>query len=72
MTRGYVYLSLDQLQRAIEDFDEAVRVDPQYAKAYANRARAYALLGRDSEAQKDVHRAVALGIDAAKLRQDHV
>ena len=39
------------------------------ADAYANRAAVYALLGGDEEAQQDVDQAVALGFDAALLKQ---
>ena len=35
--------------------------------AYANRARAYTLLGEDAQAQQDVERAVKLGVDRAPL-----
>ena len=51
----------------MEDLDESIRLDPRLAHAYANRARAYALLGNDKEAQQDVNRAVGLGIDRDML-----
>ena len=56
-----------QYLRAMEDLDETIRLDPQLAHAYANRARAYALLGKDKEAQQDVNRAVGLGFDRDML-----
>jgi len=34
------------LERGIEDFDEAIRLDPQYAKAYNNRGLTYCDLGQ--------------------------
>ena len=68
--RGYAYTFLGEYQRAIEDYDEAIRLGFQHALAYANRAGAYALQGRDSEAQKDVERAVELGFDRDTLEND--
>ena len=51
--RGNAYAKLGQYQRAIEDYDEAICLDPEFARAYTNRARAYSLLGEDKEAQED-------------------
>ena len=59
--------SLVQLERAIQDCDEAIRLNPNLAIAYANRASDYTLLSRDDEAQQDVDRAVGLGFDRDTL-----
>ncbi len=67
---GAEHQEAGRLAEAIEDYDEAIRLDPQLALAYANRAVAYTLLGRDAEAQQDVDRAVVLGIDPAALRSE--
>ena len=56
-------LNLREPQRAIQDLDEAIRLDPRFAQAYANRAIAHTLLGEDVAAQKDIARAVEMGFD---------
>ena len=58
---------MGQFQRAIRDYDEAIRLDPQLALVYSNRAIAYTLLGKDKEAQQDVDQAVGLGLDRDRL-----
>ncbi len=54
-------------QRAIDDLDEAIRLDPELALAYYNRALASTLLGNDAAARQDIDRAVELGMDRATL-----
>jgi Flp pilus assembly protein TadD len=54
---------LSRHQRAIEVHDEAVRLEPQRALVYVNRAVACTHFGKDNEAQQDGDRAVELGID---------
>ncbi len=61
------YRNLGELQRAIQDYNEAIHINPQYALAYANRAIAYTLLDKDAEAQQDIDRAVELGVNRATL-----
>ena len=61
--RGSAYDDLGQYERAIQDYDEAIRLDPQYADAYANRAIAHTILGEEVAAQKNLARAVELGVD---------
>ena len=65
--RGNAYLELGQPQRAIEDFDEVIRLDSQFALPYALRAWAITLMGRDDDVQKDIERAVELGVDRGSL-----
>ena len=60
---------MDQPQRAVEDYDEAIDLDPQLALAYVNRAEVKTLLGRDTEAQQDVELAVGLGSDRSELEE---
>jgi tetratricopeptide (TPR) repeat protein len=52
-TRGNRYLELRQLRRAIEEFDEAIRLDPKYAVAYGNRAIAHKLQGNKAKSIAD-------------------
>ena len=42
------------------EFDEAIRLDPQYAIAYNNRGLAYQSLGKTKEAELDYQKAKEL------------
>jgi Tfp pilus assembly protein PilF len=55
-----VYLSIGNLDRAIADFDEAIRRDPKDAKVYDHRAMAYRTKGDVSRAEADHAEAVRL------------
>ncbi len=59
-TQGNRYLELRQLRRAIEDFGEAIRLDPKYAVAYGNRAIAYKLQGNKAKAIADFEKFITL------------
>jgi tetratricopeptide (TPR) repeat protein len=50
-----------ELDRAINEFNRAIELDPRYALAYGNRGLALLRLGKDAEAEKDFERALALG-----------
>ena len=39
--RGVAYQKKGEYDRAIEDFDTAIKIDPDYADAFANRAETY-------------------------------
>ena len=67
---GVDFQGLWRLQEAIQDYDEAIRLNPQYARAYTNRARTYAGLGKYTEAKRDVDQAVELGFDRSELDSD--
>ena len=54
---------------AIEDHDEATRLSPQDAKAYAGRALVHTLLGEDTKVEQDIRRAVGLGFDRASVEE---
>ena len=41
MSRGVAYANLGQHTRAVEDYDEAMLLDPELAPAYYNRGIAY-------------------------------
>ena len=52
-------------RRAIVDYDEAIRLQPDLAYAYNNRGAAYADLGRYAEAIVDYDEAIQLQPDLA-------
>ncbi|MCH8199400.1 MAG: tetratricopeptide repeat protein [Chloroflexi bacterium] len=58
--RGGGYHNLGQAQRAIDDYDEAIRLDPQLADAYTNRANAHSKLGHHQWALQDYNEAIRL------------
>jgi tetratricopeptide (TPR) repeat protein len=64
-TRGNAYLSKGQLDRAIQDFDEAIRLDPNNAVAFASRGHAYIRKGRYDRAIQDFDEAIRLDPNAA-------
>ena len=51
---------LGQHQRALEDYNGALRINPQYARAYARRGIAQLYLRRDAEAESDFKKAFEL------------
>ena len=63
-------MSLGQPSRALADLDEAIRLDPQLAEAYAARALAHVMLGNDQLGKKDMDLAVSLGFDRAVLQRE--
>ena len=59
-----MYGDLGQYERAIQDYDEAIRLNPQNAKAYYNRGSAYGRIGKSIEAERDFAKAKELAIEA--------
>jgi len=50
----------EEVERAIEDYDEAIRLNPQDAEAYYNRGTAYLDLGQFERAIQDLDEAIRL------------
>ncbi len=61
--RGKAYTSQRQYDRAISDFDEAIRIDPAFVVAYVDRGYAYALGGDIDRGIEDIDRAILLDPD---------
>ena len=61
--RGMDSYNLGQYERAIQDFGDAIRIDPLYAKSYYNRGITYERLGKSTEAERDIAKAKELGYD---------
>ncbi len=58
--RGYAYLTKKDYVRAIADFSEAIRLDPEYVPALKNRGAVYLNTGDYDGAIKDYNKAILL------------
>ena len=58
--RALAYSLLGMFDKALADYDEALKIRPDYPLALNNRAWAYYKLGRPSEGVQDVERALQL------------
>ena len=67
-TLGYALMNANQLPEALSYLQRASRVRPT-ATVFAHLARAQALLGRASEAEDSIRRALALSPDAEATRE---
>jgi len=54
------YLGLKQYERAIEDYNKAIEINPKYAGAYSNRGVAYRKLKQYAKEQEDYKKALEL------------
>jgi tetratricopeptide (TPR) repeat protein len=61
LNRGTAYANLNQLQKAIGDYTEAIRLDPDFAIAYQGRGKAYRAIGNLRAANADLKKAKQLG-----------
>ena len=58
MNRGYVYYKMKQYDSAISDFDSALKINPEYARAYFNRGLVYADLKQYRQAGESFSQAI--------------
>jgi tetratricopeptide (TPR) repeat protein len=56
--RGQAYASKRELDHAIEDYDQAIRLYPQFVEAFINRGKANSLIGKDERALNDYAKAI--------------
>lgn len=59
--RGFAYTKLREYKRAIPDYDEAIRLKPDYVVAYNNRGLNYLLLKKAKLGCRDIKKACSLG-----------
>ena len=62
-TRAVVKVAFDAHEAAIEDFDRAIKLKPDFAHAYRQRGLAKQALGRQKEADTDLAKAKKLDPD---------
>ena len=58
--RGIAYHDKGDNDRAIADYDEAIRLDPKFARAFINRGNAYRDKGDNDRAIADYNEAIRL------------
>ncbi len=59
--RGVAYDEKGQYDRAIADYDMAIKLNPKHASAYNNRGIVYKKLGQSDKAMSDTQKAKELG-----------
>ena len=64
--RGIAYYDLGNYKQAIEDYNRAIEIKPDYADAYYNRGIAYNGLGNYRQAIEDYNRAIEIKPGYAK------
>jgi tetratricopeptide (TPR) repeat protein len=67
MKRGLTYLTMYEVKRAINDFDEAVKFDTTNAEIYFNRGYSYSVLDNYEKALSDYSQAIILDSSNAKI-----
>ena len=65
--RGNAYYDKGHFDRAIEDYDEAVRLKPDFAEAFSNRGNVYRKKGLIERAIEDYDKAIGLNPDDARV-----
>ena len=60
MMRGNAYAGKGDLEHALRDYDEAIRVDPKNALAWNNRGNVYARKNRRDKSTRDYNEAIRL------------
>ena len=58
--RGNAFANLLQYELAIQDYDESIKLDPNYAKAFNNRGLAYQKQGEYARAIEDFNAAIKI------------
>jgi tetratricopeptide (TPR) repeat protein len=56
--RGTAYADLKQFKKAIQDYNQAIELDPEYTHAFNNRGFAYADLKQFKKAIQDYNQAL--------------
>ncbi len=70
--RGTIWEAKGDLAKAIIEFDQALRLDPRYVGAYANRGLARLRQGQEVEARKDFDQRIRLNPNLQSLLEQRV
>jgi tetratricopeptide (TPR) repeat protein len=62
--RGNAYFSKNEYSRAIADYDRAIELEPEVAKAYFNRGSLYQAIGEKEKASIDFRKVLELHNDS--------
>ena len=65
LLKGNGYVNTDDYEKAVQEYDEAIRLNPQLVFAYNNRGNAYYYLGQYERAIQDYDEAIRLDWGAA-------
>ena len=64
--RGMALEKAGKLERALEDYNQAIALDPSYSEAYDNRGLLYQKKGRQDKAIEDFNRSILLDPSSGK------
>lgn len=64
--RGLAYQDKGDNDRAIQDYDQAIRLNPSYADAFSNRGNTYAAKGDNDRAIQDFDQAIRFNPSVAQ------
>src|SRR5580704_10109714 len=65
--RGYVWQAKGEYDKAIADYNEAIRLDPKLVRAFVNRGSAWLIKGDNDKAIADYDEAIRLDPKDAPL-----
>ena len=66
LSRGNAYINKSEPNRAIQDYDKIIELDPNYADAYNNRGAAFGLKKEHDRAIQDYDKAIELNPEYAE------
>ncbi len=69
--RGNLRVLIGKYFEAIEDFNQAIRLEPEWAEAYYNRGIARILAGNRPDACADFERSAAMGYNRSQQKADY-
>lgn len=67
MNRGNIKRAKNDIEGALADYNEAIELDPQNAKAWMNRGIARALQSDTTGSNEDFHKAIQINPEIRRL-----
>lgn len=61
---------INKCRPCLDDWNEAIRINPKYSRAYQQRALAYSYLGENEKAIEDLTKATELDPENVNIRFD--